>query len=190
MRISDEGEIQLRAPGPALGYYKMPDKTAETFVDGWVYTGDKGYIDDEGFVFLTGRVKDYFKTIQGKFVAPVPIENAFAKNDWVEQICLLGRGYSKTVMVAVLSELGQQRERSSIEESLVEQASAVNGSIDHHARIGAVIIATDPWTIENEMLTPTLKIRRDEVETRFGEHAQQLAHDAAVGGKIHFAWMH
>ena len=53
-----------------------------------------------------------------------------------------------------------------------------------------MIIATDPWTIENEMLTPTLKIRRDEVETRFGEHAQQLAHDAAVGGKIHFALMH
>lgn len=190
IRISDEGEIQLRAPGSALGYYKMPEKTAETFVGGWVYTGDKGFIDDEGFVFLTGRVKDYFKTIQGKFVAPVPIENAFAKNEWIEQICLLGRGYSKTVMVAVLSDLAQQRERSSIEESLVEHAKAVNGSIDHHARIGAVIIATDPWTIEDEMLTPTLKIRRDEVETRFGARAQELAHDSAVGRKIRTEWMH
>ena len=70
LKISDEGEMVFKAPGSSIGYYKKPEKTAETFVNGWVHTGDKGYIDEDGFVFLTGRVKDYFKTIHGKFVAP------------------------------------------------------------------------------------------------------------------------
>ena len=67
------------------------------------------------FVFITGRVKDYFKTIHGKFVAPTPIENVFADNEHTEQICLLGRGYSKTVIVCVLSEIAQGKDRAAIE---------------------------------------------------------------------------
>ncbi len=189
VKITDEGEILFKADGAAVGYYKMPEKTAETFVDGWVHTGDKGYIDDDGFIFLTGRVKDYFKTIQAKFVAPTPIENSFAKNEWTEQLCLLGRGYSKTVMVCVLSEAAQNVDKSDLEQALIDQAVDVNRSIDKHARIGAVIISKEPWTIENTMLTPTLKIRRDEVEDRFGERARELAHEAAVKGEVQLEWL-
>ena len=188
MNISEEGELLFKADGAAVGYYKMPDQTAETFVDGWVHTGDKGYVDDDGFIFLTGRVKDYFKTIQGKFVAPTPIENSFAENEWTEQICLLGRGYSKTVMVCVLSDIAQKQDRSAIEKALLEKAAAVNDKVEKHARIGAVIISTVPWTIENEVLTPTLKIRREEVEGRFGEQARELAHAAAVQKEIRMEW--
>jgi long-chain acyl-CoA synthetase len=188
MKITEEGEMCFKSDGAAVGYYKMPEQTAETFVDGWVHTGDKAYVDDEGFIFLTGRVKDYFKTIQGKFVAPVPIESSFAENEWTEQICLLGRGYSKTAMVCILSEIGQKQERAVIEKALCEKVDEVNAAIEKHARIGAVIISTDPWTIENEVLTPTLKIRRDEVESRFGERARELAHEAAVEGTIRLEW--
>jgi long-chain acyl-CoA synthetase len=145
-------------------------------------------VDDDGFIFLTGRVKDYFKTIQGKFVAPVPIESIFAENEWTEQSCLLGRGYSKTAMVCVLSEIAQKQERSVVENALREKVEEVNASVDKHARIGAVIVSTEPWTIENEILTPTLKIRRDEVEGRFGDRARELAHEAAVGGRICVDW--
>ena len=112
IRISDEGELQVKAPGLSPGYYKSPEKTAETFVDGWVYTGDKAKIDEERYVTLTGRVKDYFKTIQGKFVAPVPMEDQFSANPHIEQLCLLGRGYSKTVMVCSLTELAQSEDKS------------------------------------------------------------------------------
>jgi long-chain acyl-CoA synthetase len=189
VKITDEGEILFKADGAAVGYYKMPEKTAETFVDGWVHTGDKGYIDDDGFIFLTGRVKDYFKTIQAKFVAPVPIENKFAKNEWTEQLCLLGRGYSKTVMVCVLSEAAQNMDKSDVERALIDQAVDVNRNVDKHARIGAVIISKEPWTIENTMLTPTLKIRRDEVDDRFGERARELAHQGAVQGGIQLEWL-
>lgn len=189
VKISDEGEILFKAEGAASGYYKMPDKTAETFVDGWVHTGDKGYIDDDGFIFLTGRVKDYFKTIQGKFVAPTPVENLFAKSQLTEQICLLGRGYSKTVMVCVLTETAKSANEGETEKTLIEQAIEVNNKVEHHARIGAVIISQEPWTIENTMLTPTLKIRRDEVESRFGERAFELAHQGAVQGVIQLEWL-
>jgi long-chain acyl-CoA synthetase len=188
MKFTEEGEMCFKSDGAAIGYYKMPGKTAETFVDGWVHTGDKAYVDDDGFIFLTGRVKDYFKTIQGKFVAPVPIESIFAENEWTEQSCLLGRGYSKTAMVCVLSEIAQKQERSVVENALREKVEEVNASVDKHARIGAVIVSTEPWTIENEILTPTLKIRRDEVEGRFGDRARELAHEAAVGGRICVDW--
>lgn len=188
LRITDDGELLFKAAGAAIGYYKMPDKTAETFVDGWVHTGDKGYVDDDGFIFLTGRVKDYFKTIQGKFVAPIPIESRFADNQWTEQTCLLGRGYSKTVIVCIISEIARQQERGAIEEALRDHVKTVNLATEKHARIGAVIVSTDAWTIENEILTPTLKIRRDEVEKRFGTRAQDLAHEAAVQRKVLIEW--
>lgn len=188
MKIAEDGELLFKAEGTAVGYYKMPEKSAETFVDGWVHTGDKGHVNDDGYVYLTGRVKDYFKTMQGKFVAPAPIENSFAENEWTEQICLLGRGYSKTVIVCVLSDIAQKQDRTVIENALLEQAADVNRNADKHARVGAVIMSIEPWTIENAMLTPTLKIRREEVEGRFGERARELAHEAAVDGQIRLEW--
>lgn len=184
VRLSDEGELQVKASGTSPGYYKMPDKTAETFVDGWVYTGDKARVDEDGYYYITGRVKDYFKTIQGKFVAPTPIENSFAENNVTEQICLLGRGYSKTVMTCVLSALAQAQPQEEVEAVLRERVEAVNEEVDKHARIGAVIIATEPWTIDNGILTPTMKIRREKVEALFGERAQELARQSAERGEI------
>ncbi|MGI9590860.1 MAG: AMP-binding protein, partial [Myxococcota bacterium] len=184
VKIAESGELLCRAEGLSPGYYNMPEKTAETFVDGWVHTGDKARVDEDGYYYITGRVKDYFKTIQAKFVAPAPIEGEFAKNQWVEQQCLLGRGYSKTVMVCVLSGIAQQQERSAVEQALRAQADEVNGTVEKHARIGAVIVSSEPWSIENGILTPTLKIKRDTVEERFGERAQTLAHDAAVQGQL------
>jgi long-chain acyl-CoA synthetase len=189
IRLSEEDELLVKAEGLSTGYYKMPEKTAETFVDGWVHTGDKARIDEDGFVYLTGRVKDYFKTIQGKFVAPTPIENEFSKNPHTEQICLLGRGYSKTVMVCVLSGLAQQGNRDEVADTLREVASKVNEEVDKHARIGAVIVSTEPWTIDNSMLTPTLKIRREQIEGAFGERARDLARDAAEQGELLLEWL-
>ncbi|MEE4661838.1 MAG: AMP-binding protein [Halieaceae bacterium] len=187
--LTDEDELICKANGLSPGYYKMPEKTAETFKDGWVYTGDKARIDEDGFVYLTGRVKDYFKTIQGKFVAPTPIENEFSRNPHTDQICLLGRGYSKTVMVCVLNGFAQQAERDAIEADLMTLAKQVNDVVDKHARLGAVIISTDPWSIENAMLTPTLKIRREQVEMKFGERAQELARQAAEQGQLLVEWL-
>lgn len=189
VRISAEGELQIRADGCSPGYYNMPEKTAETFVDGWIYTGDKAYIDEDGFIFLTGRVKDYFKTIQGKFVAPTPIENLFAENPYTEQFCLLGRGYSKTVMTCVLSALAQQQDPDVVARALTEKVESINKTIEKHARIGALMISREAWTIENAMLTPTLKIRREEIEKHFGDRARELATLGAERGQLQVEWV-
>lgn len=189
VKITETGELCCKGDGLSPGYYKMPEKTAETFVDGWVHTGDKARVDEDGFYYITGRVKDYFKTIQGKFVAPTPIESAFAKTHRVEQLCLLGRGYSKTVMVCVLSEISQQKGRDMLEQDLRVLVEEVNGTLEHHARIGALMISTELWSIENGMLTPTLKIRREQVEERFGERAQVLARMSAEQGEVLVEWV-
>ena len=189
IRISEEDELLVKADGCSPGYYNMPEKTAETFVDGWVHTGDKVKVDDDGFYYITGRVKDYFKTIQGKFVAPTPIENIFAENPHTEQICLLGRGYSKTMMTCVLTAMAQELAREDIEAVLRERVDAINAEVDKHARVGGVIVSTTPWTIENGVLTPTLKIRREKVEGLFGEKAEELARQSAEQGKILIEWL-
>ncbi|MDA8659749.1 AMP-binding protein [Luminiphilus sp.] len=188
VKISDIGELLIRADGCTPGYYQQPEKTAELWQNGWLHTGDKAYVDDDGFIFITGRVKDYFKTIQGKFVAPPPIEGLFANNSHAEQQCLLGRGFSKTVMVTVLSEAAKDLDRQVVEASVLDTIASINTEVEKHARIGAVIISSEHWTIENEILTPTLKIRRERVEAVFAEKAEQLARESAEQGKVLAHW--
>jgi long-chain acyl-CoA synthetase len=188
LRIAEDGELVVRSEGAATGYYKMPEKTAETFINGWVHTGDKARIDEDGFVYLTGRVKDYYKTVHGKFVAPAPIENEFAASNLVEQLCLLGRGYSKTVMLCVLNAAAREQPQDTVANALRAQAEQVNQHVAKHERIGAVIICRQPWTIENGGMTPTLKLRRDALESRLGEQARALAQDAATRGELLICW--
>lgn len=187
-RITEEGELAIKAAGCTPGYYRQEDKTAELIRDGWLHTGDKARVDEDGFLYITGRVKDYFKTIQGKFVAPPPIEGAFAKNPYAEQQCLLGRGYSKTVMVAVLTAEAQNAPEPEVEASILSTVREINDEVEKHARIGAVILTREPWSIENEVLTPTLKMRREKVEERFGGLAQELARKSAEQGELLLHW--
>ncbi|MEO1082103.1 MAG: AMP-binding protein [Pseudomonadota bacterium] len=189
VKLTDESELCVRAEGCTPGYYKQPDKTAELIRDGWLHTGDKARIDEDGFIYITGRVKDYFKTIQGKFVAPPPIEGQFADNPFIEQQCLMGRGFSKTVMVAVLTEDARERAPEEVDASLRETVATINDSVEKHARIGAVIVSEEPWSIENEVLTPTLKIRRDKIDERFAELGEKLAREAAQSGQLLVRWL-
>ena len=126
LKISKEGEILFRAPGNMLGYYKASDKTAETIVDGWIRTGDKGVIDAEGFLRITGRVKEIFKTAKGKYVAPAPIENRFTTNPYLDQLCLVGRGLPQTVLLTVLSPSAAEVSRDQLTASLAAQLEEVN----------------------------------------------------------------
>ena len=164
VKISEIGEILLRAPGAMLGYYKDPEKTAETIVDGWVRTGDKGHIDDDGFVHITGRVKEIFKTAKGKYVAPAPIENRFAAGPHVDQLCLVGSGLPQTILLVNLSPGSLALDREQVSGDLEQQRCAVNESLEAHERISHVVVCAQPWSLENRLLTHTLKILRDDVE--------------------------
>lgn len=185
IRVSEEGEMIARMEGLSPGYYKQPDKTAETFVDGWLHTGDKVRVDENGYYFITGRVKDYFKTIHGKYVAPLPIEDSFSKNSLIQQQCLFGRGFSKTVMACVLSPEAEGKSSDEIAESLKATVIEINERVEKHARIGVVVVDKEPWSIDNGVLTVTLKVKRDEIDQRYGgEQAESRAKQAAEQGEI------
>ncbi|MCJ9427739.1 AMP-dependent synthetase/ligase [Kordiimonas marina] len=186
VRITDEGELIARGPGCSLGYYKAPDKTAETFRDGWVYTGDRAEIDEDGYVTLKGRVKETFKTAKGKYVAPGPIETQFLQSDLIEQAVIVGHGLPQPVLLIVASPHGQALPPKAFEADMRQLIADINAEQEHHAQIGAVILAAEPWTIENGVLTHTMKIRRDRILDRFGAEIEDAASYIGSGHDLHF----
>jgi long-subunit acyl-CoA synthetase (AMP-forming) len=162
IRIDKEtGEVLSKAPWNMIGYYKAEDKTKEVLRDGWIYTGDQGEITKDGYLKLTGRVKDTFKTSKGKYIVPAPIEWKFAKSEYIEQICILGLGIPQPIALVNLSEIGQAAGKETVTESLKELLEAVNSQMEAYKRVKKIIVMSDAWTVENEILTPTMKIKRN-----------------------------
>jgi long-chain acyl-CoA synthetase len=176
-RISDKGEIEMKSPGIMMGYYKQPEVTAAAFTeDGFFKTGDRGAMDEAGRLKITGRVKELFKTSKGKYVAPAPIENLLQIHRDVEITCVGGSGQPQPHAVVVLSpdtrqRLGDPEARSRLIASLSDHLRAVNAKLEHHEQLAFVAIAQDDWTIENGMLTPTMKIKRHTVEETYAPAA-------------------
>lgn len=165
VRLSDEGEIQVRSQAVMLGYYKEPEKTKETITeDGWLCTGDQGEIDSQGFLKITGRVKDIFKTDKGKYVAPAPIENELSKCTLIEQVCVVGANLPQTMALIVLSAEGKELDKAEIEEKLTEVITDVNKTLDKHEKLKKAVIVAEEWTVDNNLLTPTLKVKRNILE--------------------------
>lgn len=174
IRISDEGEIQVSSPCNMKEYYLEPEKTAETFTeDGWLRTGDKGTIDSEGYVKITGRLKDIFKTAKGKYVTPAPIEAKIMENPVVEQVCVTGSNLPQPIALLVLSEDAAQQDKAEIQASLEATLDAVNASLESHQKLDRIVIMQEQWTVENDLLTPTLKVKRHVLEDRFADVIQK-----------------
>jgi len=168
IKLSDEGEIMIRGKAVFRGYHKDPEATAASFVDGWFRTGDRAEIDADGYYSITGRLKDIFKTAKGKFVTPVPIESLVFENTFVEQVCVLGAGLAQPVALVNLSpETIQGISQQDIIQSLEDTRLRINGQLEKHAQLGQIIVSTETWTIENDFLTPTLKIKRNRIEDTF-----------------------
>jgi len=167
-RIAADGEIQYKHAGVMTGYYKEPEKTAETFTeDGYLRTGDKGALDADGYLYITGRTKDIFKTMKGKYVAPAPIEGAMARNTDIDQLCFVGSELKQPIMLVSLNEAGRNKPREVIEQDLIADMEAVNGPLEPHEAIGKIVVVKDIWTIDNNLMTPTMKVKRNEIEKRY-----------------------
>jgi long-chain acyl-CoA synthetase len=168
-KITDEGEICVKSVANMQEYFKEPEKTAEALRDGWLHTGDVGEIDGRGFLRITGRVKDIFKTSKAKYVAPNPIEMKLAKNSNIEQVCVVGTGIPQPIALVVLSEGAQAKSKADVEASLQETLEAVNPQLEHHEHLQNIVVVKEGWTPENGLLTPTLKIKRNEVDKVYGK---------------------
>ncbi|WP_229148160.1 AMP-binding protein [Alcanivorax sp. 1008] len=184
-RIGDGGEILVRSPGNMLGYYKEQAQTDEAFVDGgWLRTGDVGELDSQGRLRITGRVKEIFKTEKGKYVAPAPIENRLVSFPGVEQACVMGPGLPQPIALLNLSAEESARlekvGREAYSESLGELLTRVNKELDAHERLQCLVVVPEIWSVENGMLTPTLKMKRNELEKLYADRVPEWARGRGV----------
>jgi long-chain acyl-CoA synthetase len=144
--------------------------TREAFTpDGWLRTGDKGRIDEEGNLHITGRVKDLFKTSKGKYVAPAPIEDKLVMHDAVEACVVTGANLGQPLGIVMLNADALARvtdpgARTELEASLGQHLKAINASLDPHEQLKCLVVATTTWTVENDIVTPTFKVKRNRIE--------------------------
>ena len=170
------GEIQMRSQALMMGYYKEPDKTAEVFTaDGWFKTGDKGQIDGQGLLRITGRVKDLFKTGKGKYVAPAPIEDKLVMHEAVEACVVTGANLGQPLGIVMLnaefvSKAQDPTARRELETSLSEHLKTINATLDPHERLQAIVVTTTAWTVDNDVITPTFKVKRNRIEDLYARH--------------------
>lgn len=166
-KISKEGEILVKSDCTMIGYYKEEEKTKETMTkDGFLKTGDMGEIDADGYLKITGRIKELFKTDKGKYVAPAPIELELSKNQHIAQICVVGANLKQPIALTVLEE-NIELSKEEIESDLLQTMQEVNATLDNHERIAKYIIMKENWTVENNLITPTMKVKRNILEKKY-----------------------
>ena len=169
-RIDPEtGEIQIRSPSTTIGYYKEPEQTAAAFTeDGWFRTGDKGQIEADGYLRITGRVKDIFKTSKGKYVVPAPIEQLLVNHPAVEACMVAGANFDQPFAILMLGADVEPSQRESLQQSFNELLLNVNQKLDGHEKLSFLALTKQQWTPESGLVTPTLKIKRAQLEAHYG----------------------
>jgi long-chain acyl-CoA synthetase len=170
VKLSEEKEILIKHVALMDGYYKEEKQTQETIKDGWLHTGDEGHIDAKGYLKITGRVKDLFKTSKAKYVAPAPIEMKLSANKNIEQVCVVGTGLPQPIALITLSEYGKSRPADDVHASLEKTLHIVNPKFESHERLKKIVVLDKEWTIENNLLTPSMKIKRNEVDRLYQDN--------------------
>jgi long-chain acyl-CoA synthetase len=173
------GEIQVKSAATMTGYYKQPELTAEVFTaDGYFKTGDKGALDAQGNLKITGRVKDLFKTSKGKYVAPAPIEDRLVMHASVEACCVTGANLGQPLGLVMLNmesvkAAADPAGRGELEASLTQHLKHVNETLDPHEQLDCLVVMTEAWTVDNDLITPTFKVKRNRLEDLFAKNYEQ-----------------
>jgi long-chain acyl-CoA synthetase len=172
VKLSDSGEIQFKSKGLMKGYYLNDEKTAEVFDDGWYCTGDSGKFDEDGNLWVTGRLSEVFKTSKGKFIVPMHLEDLFGRSPLLAQFCVMGHGYDQPILMTTLSETGAALDTAEVKSQLEALLDEVNAEVPPYERVGQ-IYATAEWTIENALLTPTMKLKRNQIAQTYQQQIEQ-----------------
>jgi long-chain acyl-CoA synthetase len=191
VKISPLGELLVRGRLVMRGYYKNPEATAEALdSEGWLHTGDKGAIDKDGFVTITGRMKEMYKTSTGEWVVPVPIEQALCKVAFIDMAMVIGqdRKFVSCLLFPdrdVLHSMKNAHAAEHLSDEEFLQGSFISGEVErllesinrHHnpwERIHAYRFVFDPLTVESGVLTPSMKIRRDVLERKYSNLIDEM----------------
>ncbi len=184
VKIAEDGEILVKGPNVMLGYYKDPDKTAEVMTGDYFHTGDKGEIDSDGFLKITGRKKEMFKTSGGKYIIPTLLENELKQSRFIEQVMVIGEGekmpaaiiqpnfefiedwiqrkgkkIDKTLEAIANSEIIQQR--------IQKEVDTCNKKFGKWEQIKRFELTPEVWSIESGQLTPTMKVKRSVIREKY-----------------------
>lgn len=177
----DTGEILTRSKWNMLGYYKEPKMTAETMdAEGWIHTGDVGEVDSGNYLKITGRVKEMYKTSKGEYVAPAQIEMGFAENSFVEQICVVGQSLPQPIALVVVSEIGRKVSKDELIDNFKGQLVKLNPTLKSYEKIKKIVILKDLWTVGNNKMTPTMKIKRNIIEKEFEPQYEKWYEDEGI----------
>lgn len=176
VRLGKDNEVQVKSRASMLGYYKEPALTEECFEDGFLRTGDEGSIDAEGYLTITGRIKDQFKTSKGKYIMPAPIESKFLQNPQIGQVCIVGSGMPSAMALCTVSEISRNESRELLRDALQTILANINKTLEHHEQLSKLVVLPDEWTIANGLLTPTLKIKRKMIDAQFGDSYEGWSH--------------
>jgi long-chain acyl-CoA synthetase len=186
-KLADNGEVLVKSPTTMTGYYKEPEKTREAMTpDGFLRTGDLGAFDEDGRLRITGRAKEQFKTSKGKYVSPAPIENKLQQHEQIEACCVTGVNFPQpfALVMLPLDTLDAVKRDVNLKErlsrSLTEHLERVNAGLDPHEQLDFLAVVAEQWTVENGLVTPTLKIKRAELEKVYGRYFDGWAAKQAV----------
>lgn len=183
VKIAEDGEILCKGPNITVGYYKNPEMTAEVIKDGWFSTGDIGELDKDGFLKITDRKKEIFKTSGGKYVAPMPIENKMKENHFIEQMMVVGpeRKFTAALIVPSYTNLEPWCAKNDISftshQELIRDPRVIelyksivdgfNPEFNHVEQVKKVTLLPEEWSIESGELTPTGKMKRKVIMEKY-----------------------
>ena len=171
LKIDEEtGEILMKGPFVMNGYYKNEELSNKTLRGGWLHTGDKGFLDDDNYLHITGRVADSFKTSKGEYIEPLTLEQYFVNINEIEEVCVVGLGIAQPLCLIQLSEIGKKTSRDIISKMLTETLDTVNSGLVNYKRISTLIVVKDEWTQENGVIGPTQKLKRGAIEELYSKN--------------------
>lgn len=195
IKLMDDGEICVKGPSMMVGYYKRPDLTAETIIDGWLHTGDIGVIEDNKFLRITDRKKELFKTSGGKYVAPSAIENKLKESRFIEQVIVVGAGqkFVGALIVPSFVNLKDWCEKNNVHYQTPEQAindpaviafyknivEELNQNFNHVEQVKKFELLSREWSVESGEVTPKLSLKRKVILEKYKEAVGRIYADGS-----------